>query len=185
MGKGGNWTGLTGFTRLKINLESRRQQDGIPQNCGWNRQASLRDQTAKRLRSLSQVAAGSGMALRKGTVHDYSAALSAASGILQNSAGAALGRCQPCNSRSVAPDWHETAALALPRNRPQGRCESNRSEFERPYAGAPPNAPGSGGATSGAITCFGGFSGGIFSPPAGMTLGGGWIKRPCVTISLI
>src|SRR5262249_1341445 len=30
------------------------------------------------------------------------------------------------------------------------------------YAGAPPRAPGRGGATSGATTCFGGLSGGGF-----------------------
>ncbi len=53
------------------------------------------------------------------------------------------------------------------------------------YAGAPPSAPGSGGATSGAITCLGGFSGAGFllgDPP---TPGGGLISRPCSIISLI
>src|SRR5437868_9585614 len=42
------------------------------------------------------------------------------------------------------------------------------------YAGAPPRAPGRGGVTSGATTtCFGGFSGSIFSPVRGETPGGG------------
>src|SRR6476620_7180850 len=53
------------------------------------------------------------------------------------------------------------------------------------YAGAPPRAPGSGGATSGATTCLGGFSGAGFllgDPP---TPGGGLIRRPCSRISLI
>src|SRR5215469_11325371 len=53
------------------------------------------------------------------------------------------------------------------------------------YAGAPPRAPGSGGATSGATTCLGGLSGAGFlagDPPIG---GGGLIKRPWSMISLI
>ena len=54
------------------------------------------------------------------------------------------------------------------------------------YAGAPPRAPGSGGVTSGAATtCLGGFSGGIFLPGGGDEPGGGLIRRPCSTISLI
>src|ERR1700730_11088119 len=52
------------------------------------------------------------------------------------------------------------------------------------YAGAPPRAPGRGGVTSGATTCLGGFSGGIFLPGGGETPGGGLIRRPCSTISL-
>src|SRR5262245_47381135 len=53
------------------------------------------------------------------------------------------------------------------------------------YAGAPPSAPGSGGATSGATTCFGGLSGAGFAagdPPTG---GGGLIRRPWSMISFI
>src|SRR5262249_44037670 len=53
------------------------------------------------------------------------------------------------------------------------------------YAGAPPRAPGRGGATSGATTCFGGLSGAGFlagDPPTG---GGGLIRRPWSMISLI
>src|SRR5205814_9657782 len=54
------------------------------------------------------------------------------------------------------------------------------------YAGAPPRAPGSGGVTSGAATtCLGGFSAGIFLPGGGEAPGGGLIKRPWSTISLI
>src|SRR5205814_3011529 len=56
----------------------------------------------------------------------------------------------------------------------------------RNYAGAPPRAPGRGGVTSGATTtCLGGFSGGIFLPGGGAAPGGGLIRRPCSTISLI
>src|SRR5262249_3493122 len=53
------------------------------------------------------------------------------------------------------------------------------------YAGAPPRAPGSGGVTSGATTCLGGFSAGIFLPGGDDAPGGGLIRRPCSTISLI
>src|SRR4029077_6380321 len=54
------------------------------------------------------------------------------------------------------------------------------------HAGAPPNAPGSGGVTSGAATtCLGGFSAGIFLPGGGDAPGGGLIRRPWSTISLI
>src|SRR3954468_25002644 len=38
------------------------------------------------------------------------------------------------------------------------RSTSNARRSIRNYAGAPPSAPGSGGATSGATTCLGGFS---------------------------
>jgi hypothetical protein len=67
----------------------------------------------------------------------------------------------------------EEGSLALPR-KPQ-LLEVSGQALNRPYlnfnrrlprraayAGAPPRAPGSGGPTSGAITCFGGLSGGIF-----------------------
>src|SRR5262245_28899308 len=53
------------------------------------------------------------------------------------------------------------------------------------YAGAPPRAPGRGGATSGATTCFGGFSGAGFLLGEPPTLGGGLIRRPWSMISLI
>src|SRR5439155_7724828 len=54
------------------------------------------------------------------------------------------------------------------------------------YAGAPPSAPGRGGATSGPITTWrGGFSGGIFSPDVGVTVGGGFLNSPYSISSLI
>src|SRR5213075_378929 len=54
------------------------------------------------------------------------------------------------------------------------------------YAGAPPSAPGRGGATSGPTTTWrGGFSGGIFSPEAGVMLGGGFRSSPYSISSLI
>src|SRR6266436_1434509 len=65
---------------------------------------------------------------------------------------------------------------------PNAQCPTSNAD----YAGAPPKAPGSGGVTSGAATtCLGGFSAGIFFPGGGLTLGGGFNKRPCLTISLI
>jgi len=45
------------------------------------------------------------------------------------------------------------------------------------YAGAPPRAPGSGGATSGATTCLGGLSG-SFLVGVELMPGGGLIRRP-------
>src|SRR5207302_4733630 len=53
------------------------------------------------------------------------------------------------------------------------------------YAGAPPSAPGRGGASGPTTTWRGGFSGGIFSPDVGVTLGGGFINSPCWISSLI
>src|SRR6266436_6977378 len=53
-----------------------------------------------------------------------------------------------------------------------------------PYAGAPPRAPGSGGATSGATTCLGGLSG-SFLVVVELMPGGGFIRRPWSMISLI
>src|SRR5437868_12436483 len=52
------------------------------------------------------------------------------------------------------------------------------------YAGAPPRAPGSGGATSGATTCLGGLSG-SFLVGVELMPGGGLIRRPWAVISLI
>src|SRR3954447_24202447 len=63
---------------------------------------------------------------------------------------------------------------------------STRGAWAPPnYAGAPPRAPGSGGATSGATTCLGGFSGAGFLLGVPPMPGGGLIKRPCSMISLI
>src|SRR5207302_1937682 len=53
-----------------------------------------------------------------------------------------------------------------------------------PYAGAPPRAPGSDGATSGATTCLGGLSG-SFLVGVELMPGGGLIRRPWSMISLI
>src|SRR5881397_1154094 len=65
------------------------------------------------------------------------------------------------------------------------RSTSNAQRRMQNYAGAPPRAPGSGGVTSGAATtCLGGFSAGIFLPGGGDAPGGGFINRPCSTISL-
>ena len=69
----------------------------------------------------------------------------------------------------------------------EGVITSTQGRVRSPddYARAPPRAPGSGGATSGATTCLGGFSGAGFllgDPP---TPGGGLISRPCSRISLI
>ena len=88
---------------------------------------------------------------------------------------------QTMNSEGVQQMPEERFAIAL----------ANRSEI-RPLKSRGPTLVRRrvlrevGGATSGPTTTWrGGFSGGIFSPELGVTLGGGFIKRPCSTISRI
>src|ERR1700682_2597377 len=60
------------------------------------------------------------------------------------------------------------------------KCQSGSN-----YAGAPPSAPGRGGASGPTTTWRGGFSGGIFSPDVGVTVGGGFRNSPYWISSLI
>src|SRR5205823_4822285 len=79
-------------------------------------------------------------------------------------------------------------ALGMTKSRRQAERLPYKSEYCQSgsdYAGAPPRAPGRGGASGPTTTWRGGFSGGSFSPDAGVTLGGGLINSPCWISSLI
>src|SRR5712671_4884739 len=82
----------------------------------------------------------------------------------------------PCRDGGTPHDKMRRSQTAATKN----KCHSGSD-----YAGAPPSAPGSGGASGPTTTWRGGFSGGIFSPDVGVTLGGGLINSPCLISSLI